>query len=150
MSAIAHIEKVVPENVALPPAERRAVLEIAFLSVAADHTINEDEEVAFRALAKRVAGASEGEREAQALLSKFDGHTDREDADARLRTLAKELTSPGSRELAYKMAYTLALADLASSDQEFEFDLQLIDALGLEQETVDRLTEEVMTALDPG
>lgn len=48
-----------------------------------------------------------------------------------------------TRALAYRAAYALSLADEESSDGEFEFDLQLLDALDLSQAEADRLVGEV-------
>ena len=75
--------------------------------------------------------------------SKLDG---REGADARLHELGKTLERKEARRIAYKTAYALAVADLATSDEEFEFDLQLIDSLALSQDEADELAAEVMNA----
>jgi hypothetical protein len=146
MSFIENIAKVLPADVALDEAERRAVVEIAYLAVASDHDVHEQEEAALRSIAKKLGGAGD----VDPILKRLSGPLPREVADARLHELAKTLPRYEARVLAYKAAYAVALSDLASSDEEFEFDLQLIDALGLPQSEADRLAEEVMHAIQPG
>jgi hypothetical protein len=162
MSSIETIANVIPADVSLSEQERRAVLEIAYLSIAADHNIHQDEETALRRIARKlssrggaakveVAGAdrSDGDAEVDRLLAEIGVRMARETADARLREVAAKLTTASAKALAYKAAYALSLSDLASSDEEFEFDLQLIDALSLSQDVVDELTDQVMQALQP-
>lgn len=148
MSSIENIESAIPGDVDLSDAERQAVLEIAYLAVAADHSIHADEEKALRAIARKL-DAQRGSTEVDVLFRNIGVGLTRDTADERLRRAATGLTSQAARALAYKAAYAVSLADLASADEEFEFDLQLIDALGLPQSDVDRLTEEVQKALLP-
>lgn len=147
MTVADSIAKLAAPHTSLPAPERAAVIEIAFLAVSADRKIQRAEELALRAFARALSGAA-GEPTVDAL---FAGgiELDREAADARLRAVAAVLTSAESRALAYQGAYAVALADLATDDEEFEFDLQLIDALGLEQSHVDALTRDVVAALYP-
>ena len=128
--------------VPLTKAEREAVLGIALLSIAADHEVHERELTALRAVATKLGAADEAERELAALRV-----VARDEADARLLELASWLTTPGSHVLAYKVAYAMSLADSDAADGEFEFDLQLIDALGLAQAQVDTSVAEVEQAL---
>jgi hypothetical protein len=151
MSSIGRITDAIPTDIDLSDAEREAVIEIALLAIAADRTINDDELLALRRIAHKLGGAriaDRAEASVDALLER--GIVARDEAEARLRELASWLTTPGARAIAYKVAYALALADLASADQEFEFDLQLIDALGLSQELVDGYVAEVVSAVSPG
>lgn len=150
MPSIQNIASAVPSDVTLTETDRAAILEIAFLAVAADHKIHQEEEAALRAIAKRISPASvDSEAEIDALLLEIGGRIDRETADTKLREVASRLSTVEARSLAYKAAYALALADLASTDEEFEFDLQLIDALHLEQDVVDQLTADVVRAVSP-
>ncbi len=146
MASIENIAKVIPTGVKLTPTERDAVLEIAALAVATDKKIHEDEEAALRAIAARIGG---DRKTVDALLGGASSGQNRDVADKRLRELAAKLPGVGARELAYKAAYAVSLADLASSDEEFEFDLELIDALALSQDDADRLSAEVIQALSP-
>jgi hypothetical protein len=147
MSIASDIPKIIPQGVALTGAQAHAIIEIAYLAVAADRTIHADEEAALRVFA-RALGRSGSDAEIDGLIASGSGGHDREAADARLRVLAAALTTTDSRELAYKAAYAMALADLAAADEEFEFDLELIDALGLTKEAVDDLTAEVVAVLE--
>lgn len=150
MSSIGRIADVIPADLNLTVAEREAILEVALLSIAADRDINEDELLALRRIAHRLGGqqaAYRAESEVDALLAR--GLPDREQIDGHLRFVATKLTTDDAKHVAYKAAYALALSDLAAADEEFEFDLQLIDALGLSQDVVDALTGEVVTAIQP-
>lgn len=154
MPPIENIADAVPSGAELSEEERKAVVEIAFLAVAADRVINEDEERALRRIGTKVLG-HDAERHVATLLASPPGN--RDDLTARLQAAAARLGAPkpstsalSAREAAYKAAYAAAMSDLASSDEEFEFDLDLVDALALSQEDADRLAGEVVTALQPG
>jgi hypothetical protein len=144
LDAVANAIK--PGDVALTSDERRVVLEIAYLAVASDHEIHESEVAALRAIAGKLGGGGE----VDPLLDRLGTGLHREAADARLQELAKALATPAARALAYKAAYALSRADRQASDGEFEFDLQLIDALGLAQSEVDVLAGEVDQEIDNG
>lgn len=148
MSVAERIGSLVTKSVSLPEDQRDLVLEIAFFAVSADRRIQPAEAASLRAFARALDGAR-GASAAERLLSGGVEH-DRETADARLLAVAGKLASDEARKLAYKAAYAIAQADLAAADEEFEFDLQLIDALGLDQDVADELVSEVVTALNPG
>lgn len=151
--------RVVPADpsVSLTKKEAAAILEIAFLAIAADRKLRDEEIEAFRGVAGRLKDLSSGgaapsgpmgDRELQGVLDSFSADMDREVADERLLVLAKDLERPEIRALAYKVAYALALCDLDTSDEEFEFDLQLVDALDLSQDDVGALEDEVLAAFN--
>lgn len=141
MPAPERVAAAVPANSSLPAFERRAILEIALLAIAADQQITEEESAAFHAVAKRL------DVDAAPLIEQYHGLT-REQADAKLLELAEALSTYEARTLAYRAAYAMSLADDEASDEEFEFDLQLVDALELSQEEADRLIGEVATAIN--
>lgn len=141
MISTARLAKAIPIDVALTAAERNAVLETALLAIASDGVIDATEAAAFLAIAERLGG------DGAPLLVRFEGGLDRGAADARLLEVAKDLSTPDARALAYRAAYALSLADAQSSDGEFEFDLQLLDALDLAQAEADRLVAEVDAAV---
>jgi hypothetical protein len=162
------VPDVVPASgVGLSDKEADAILEIAYLAILADHKLSDDELEAFRGVVARVRSivgadpsspyrkASEPtvakltNAELDGLLDDLRARTERVEADERLRVLAKGL-SPAARELAYKVAYALGLADMDSSDEEFEFDLQLVDALELPTERAEELGDDVMAVLNGG
>ena len=114
---IDNIADAIPQNVVLSDAERSAILEIGLLCIASDRRVDPDEEKAFRAIAKKL-----GETKTDAILGKLSDSPTREEADARLVALAGQLASDPAKHLAYKVAYTMAMADLAADN--------LIAALG--------------------
>ncbi len=173
MATAEQVGNVVPKQLDLTPKERDAVLEIAYLAIAADRVLNEEEVEAFRAVASKLRGGdgSMSEAELGTLLDRFtnrlehtkatmvpgedtdDADTERSrllraEADERLLALTADLPRMGTRELAYKIAYALALCDLETTDDEFEFDLQLVDALGLSIDRAGELADEVVTAFN--
>ncbi len=162
-SAPAIAARVIPNDVPLTQAETDSVLEIAYLAIAADHKLADSELDAFRQImqkldslpkrggdAYRAGPASEGapvsDRKLNDMLDKMNARVDRKDVDEHLRELAKGLTVE-ARAIAYKVAHAISLADMDSSDEEFEFDLQLIDALELSTETAESLVSDVMSAM---
>ena len=148
MPSIESIADAVGPVEGLTSAERRAVLEIAYAVVACDHDINEKERAALHSIARKLAGSDAvAEDDAAALLRRFDGARDGAVPAEHLRRIAEDLTTPAAREVAYKAACALALADDVSSDGEFEIDLELIDALALPQAEADRLAAEVARTL---
>lgn len=146
--------RAVPEgSLSLSKAEADGILEIAFLAIAADRKLHDEELVAFRAVAGRLrqlsgsaSAPTVSDRDFELILERFGPDLDREVAEEHLRARGAELTRPEARKLAYKVAYALALCDLETSDEEFEFDLQLIDALALKTEEADALEDEVLDA----
>lgn len=149
-SAAENAPRVVAPGIPISPAEAEAILEIAHLAVAADRKLSDDELRALDGIGGRIRSLAAkkfdpdallGDRELFAMIERF-GDRDREEADARLRELGKTL-SPAARTLAYRVAYALSMCDLDAADAEFEFDLQLIDALELTDEQVGLLQAEV-------
>jgi tellurite resistance protein len=132
----------------LTEAERRFILEIAYCVVVADQDIDDNERAALRLIAQKLAGEHHDvESETAALLARLEAAADREVQSVRLRRLADQLQRPTARVVAYKTALALAHADDHASDGEFEFDLELIDALGLPQAEADRLAAEVAQSI---
>ena len=138
---------VIPASLAVTDVERDAILEIAYLAVAADHKLSSEELDAMRRIGARLHGKPTlTDDELDELLGKYAQWLDREEVEQRLRDLGGKL-SPVTRKLAYKVAYTLAMCDLESSDEEFEFDLQLIEALELSANEASILAEQVQKIL---
>jgi hypothetical protein len=141
MIPTARLAQAIPVDAALTSEERDAVLETALLAIASDGSIDATEAAAFIAIAERLGA------DGAPMLVRFEDGMTRDQADARLLEVAKHLSSPGSKMLAYRAAYALSLADERASDGEFEFDLQLLDALDLSQADADRLVGEVDAAV---
>lgn len=154
-NAVDGVLRVVPETgVSLSQDEAGAILEISFLAIAADRKLRDEELEAFRHVAGRLrtlAGTGSDDvtdRDFEKILESFsadiDQVTDRDALDERLRRVCGRIKRPEIRQLAYKVAYALALCDLDTSDEEFEFDLQLLEALELTTEQSERLEGEVL------
>lgn len=153
-SAVDGVLRVVPQpsTLTLDDQEAAAILEIAFLAIAADRKLRDEELEAFRLVAGRLrtlAGRPTAEvtkRELEQILEGFSDDMDRNVARERTRIVGERLTRPEVRKATYKVAFALALCDLDTSDEEFEFDLELVDALGLTREEAEELEGEVMSA----
>ncbi len=156
---IAHVVPEKREGPALSASEVDAIVEIAYLTIAADRRLDAEEIAAFRGVVERLRGEpiSEGALDrvldemygrAERARAKEDGAASKGYADERLRGLAAKM-SVTARELAYRVAYAMGLADMEASDEEFELDLQLVDALELTNDRAEELADEVMAVLNP-
>lgn len=120
------------------------VLEIASLSIVSDGNIAPEEESVLRLVGEDISGHAPN---LDALLNKVTALRTRDAQLERLRAVADALGSEAVRQLAYKVTVLTAMADLASSDEEFEFDIDVQDALQLSSRDADRLTGEVQEAV---
>jgi hypothetical protein len=84
-----------------------------------------------------------------AWLDHFRARLDQSDVHDRIEAVAGGLPHGDARLAAYRIAFFLGIVDLDASDREFEFDLQLIAALGLDQEAADRIAADVNEAITP-
>ncbi len=150
MSVAEKIAGVVPAGVKLAPAETDAIVEIAYVTIAADRRLDRAEVDAFRAVLERLRGAPVESAEVDRVLDEmYERVTRAGDAlDDHLRALGATM-SPPARELAYKVAYAMGVADMDASDEEFELDLQLVDALELASDRAEELQDDVMAVLNP-
>jgi len=127
------------------PEDAKRILEIACLAVASDGKLAPEELAALRVLSSELRAVPGGELDA--LVDAALNLGTRDDRVERLRVLAEALSSEAARHCAYKVSVVTALADLDSADEEFEFDLDVQDALKLPPETADRLSADVHEAL---
>jgi hypothetical protein len=139
-------------DAAIPKEQLAAVLEIAYLAIAADRALRDEELQAFRGIAERLrarAGddAAIGDRELDRVLDGFSAGLEHTSIDERARAVGARLTSAEARRLAYKLAYALSIVDLDASDAESDLDLALRDALGLSDDDAEQLAAEVDAAL---
>lgn len=131
-----------------------AILEIAFLAIAADRKIDEVEVEAFAHVGALLVGEGDGEaklgdHEVNAWLDHFTERLDKSNLVERINEVAGSLELEDARIAAYRISFFLGIVDLDASDREFEFDLELISALHLDQDTADRITAEVNEAITP-
>jgi hypothetical protein len=154
------VHRVLPQSGAgtLTADESNAILEVAYLATTADDDLADEELTAFRDLAEGLralvalppsAAALPGERddELNALLERFAANIEHADPQERLIVLAKILARPIAKETAYKVAFAMALCDLAENDDEEDFDDELVEALGLSDERADELASQVYEAI---
>jgi hypothetical protein len=128
------------------PEDARRILEIACLAVASDGKLATEELAALHVLSTELGGVSAAELDV--LVHGALGQPSRDVRIERLRAVADALTTEGARHCAYKLSVVTALADLATADEEFEFDLDVQDALNLAPDVADRLMREVHEALN--
>lgn len=123
-------------------ADAKRVVEIACLAVAADGNLDEEELHVIRVLCKELNVDVRKVDEVLAMGS-------REDRLQRLRETAAAIETDAAKRLAYKMTVLASVADLAAQDEEFEFDLDVQEALGLDSGVADELANQVHEALTP-
>ena len=145
------LPKTGPDTLTVP--EARAILAIAFLASQADHEVDVEEEGALQALTKGIrtlAPKSDelGDDAIEKLFEKLaEERDDEEPADCLARVVAP-LERQFPRELAYKVAVAMSVVDLASNDDETDFEGDLLDALQLTDEQADLLSGDVYAAID--
>lgn len=148
------VERVLPAVGNFSVKEADAILEVAYLTTAADGKLTEDEYESFRSVAAKLRAMAAGAtaQVSDAALNKlFDRYAQRLDQEARterLKALCAELQRQEAKELAYKVSYAMSLCDLEKSEEEEELDEELIVHLGLGDDKADALAGEVYAALD--
>lgn len=130
-----------------------AILEIAYLTMAVDEELRDEEIDAFSVIAAAMLNSGQSQLDDTALrhwLDRFAGDLNRETILERLGAAVRALGADRSARLAsYRVACLMAMSDMDAADKEFEFDLDLIATLGLTQEEADREADEVNSALAP-
>ena len=121
-------------------ADAQRVVEIAALAVAADGNLDPEEIHVIRVLCTELTVNLRVIDEVLALGS-------REDRLDRLRTTCAALETDAAKRLAYKMTVLTSVADLAAQDEEFEFDLDVQEALGLDSAVAEALSNQVHETL---
>lgn len=159
MSLRERVRRLISSSGDAVPAERlsaqdqEAILELAFLVMAADGVLRPEELEAFEGVVEGLrALRSPSERDAPepsgaALLERLSVKAIGADLDQQVRELAARLSRASARQLAYRIAVTLATVDRDVSDDEFQLDLTLIDALELSNAEADELAAEAKRAL---
>lgn len=129
---------------ALAEADADAIVAIAQLTVDADGREDAEETQKFFAIGKAVlAHAGRPETPTPTFLE-----TDDED-DEHLRALAAALSTPAAKELAYAVAFMMAIADVDLAPEEGALVEALRDALGLTEERADEIAATVSAAITP-
>lgn len=147
------VDKAMSSLPAFERATAEAILEIAYLAMAVDQQLRDEEIDAFSVIAAAMIGGGKSKLDDAALrkwLDRFSGDLDRDSIHERLESAVKLLGDDRTARLtAYRVACLMAMCDLDAADREFEFDLDLIATLGLAQEEADKVLEEVSVAVSP-
>ena len=151
------VERALTDVGPFPRALAESILEIAYLTMAVDEDLRDEEIEAFSVIAaamlqpKRTStGEALDDLALRDWLDKFAGQLDRATIQDRLEAAVKSLGGDHAAKLAsYRVACLMAMSDLDAADKEFEFDLQLIAALGIGQEEADAIADEVNAAITP-
>ncbi len=145
------VEKVLPEDIHadISDQERSAMLEVAYLAIAADGKLMEEELDAFVQAMLLLYGPSASPEKVKQVVDHLISQFEQGDDESLLGTLAADLTRPAARDLAYKLAYAMAMSDLDTDDNEFHFDLRLRKALNITDEQAEALADQVIDAIRP-
>ncbi len=150
--------------------EADTILEIAYLTGAANGSLSRDELRSFRRLAHTLAERTDADAvtppsgtpartstflsssdgtvtSLEDLLERYESANEGLDTPIRIAALAKTLTTEHARRAAYRVAYALSISDLESNEDEEEFEADLATALGLRDE-IATLRNEVLGAVD--
>src|SRR4051794_18914220 len=120
----------VPASVHPSPEQQDVLLELAYLTTAADGKLHEEEIDAFSELVARLRGKKVSDAEVGNLMSKF-GKTHQSEIAERVQVLAPKLT-PELQSVAFKLAVGLGVADLDATEEESELQAVLAEALGFD------------------
>lgn len=127
----------------LTEADAETIMEIAQLVVDADGQEDKDEIESFFAIGKAVyALAGLTDAPSPTFVS------DLED-DERMTALAGKLASTETKELAYCVAYLLAVSDIALAPEEDAYVENLRVALGMSEDRADELAAQMGAAITP-
>ncbi len=127
---------------ALSEADAETVVAIAQLAVDADGREDAEEIKNFFAMGKAIYGHAGLETSTPT----FAG--DDKD-DERLRALAGQLSSPAAKELAYAVAFMMAIADVDLAPEEGALVEALRDTLGIPEDRADEIAATVSAAITP-
>lgn len=138
----------------LTPREAQAILKVAFLAGEADGRVNDEEESSFRGLVKGLrALVAPGDKAMSddaldEMLGTFGRLVDEKGRDEGVKEIARALERPLVRDVAYKVAVGMSLADMDKSDDESDFDAELMAALNITEEQAGILAGDVYAALE--
>lgn len=145
MSTFENIAKAIPDDVKLTDAESLAVIEIAAIAVGIDRSIHRDEVTALQRIAARLGRNAEAEF--NALFEKLGASDEKAAAGDKLKAAAGRLGSALAREVAYRAAVAITLADSVSNAKEKALHADLAAALSLSSDDTARIATEVEKAI---
>lgn len=150
------VHKVLPRLGAggLTAREAHAILKVAFLAGEADGDVASEEEVGFRDLAVGLRALvtpndiTMTDASLDAMLLKFGAVVDKMGRAEALAEIRMALERPLVKEIAYKVSVAMSLSDMDKSDEESDFDTELMEALGITEDQAGTLAGDVYAALD--
>ena len=124
--------------------EADGVLELAHLTTAVDEAFTSEEIAAFDALVATLLGPKAS---GQAVVRELERRRQEDGAEGRLAVVVKKLGRVEARELAYTISFALSMVDLATGDEESDFDAGVVKALGIGEERAQELASDVFNAV---
>ncbi len=140
------VEQVVNEWAELAPTadEVDAILEVAYLAIAADGVVTRTETEAFIRVMMQIFGSDLTGDHVATAIEQYEDALDREGFRKRIRHLTGRLDREEARAAAYELAYAMAMCDLDTNIYEFEFAQVLQQEFGFDDEQVDKLVDRVL------
>jgi hypothetical protein len=139
------LANLVPAGLAIAPEHVDVILELSYLTTAVDGRLDDDEIASFREIALKLSGRAD----LDALFDRYGGNVEHAEIEERIKAIAPKLPPP-LRDVAFKLAVGLSVADLDASEDESELVALLAEVLGFDDDKVDTLTAEVYAGLDAG
>lgn len=127
------------------PAEAELVVAILQLAVAADGVEDSDEAALFDSIAAQVYAHAKS----ATTPPTFQPLDDPEQRRDLIRSHAAQLAGKPAAQLAYALAYILAIADLDLAPEEGEFIEELGEALGIDPDKADELIVSITEIITP-
>ena len=140
-------QAIIPPGPALAAAEVTAILQLGWLVAEIDFHEDGDELAVWRSIARRLVTTSGGEPAFVEPVSPLP--LDDEERSARVHELSAKLSTRSARELAYAIAYLVAVADVELGPIEQAFLDQLRRALGIEEDRADYLAATAARIVTP-
>ncbi len=138
----------IPDGVKPTTEQQDVLLELAYLTTAADGKLHDEEIDAFTDVVSKLRGKRASEGEVGALMNKF-GTVRQDEIAERVQTIAPGLPRE-LKPVAFKLAVGLGVADLDATEEESELQAVLAEALGFDDNAVADLTDQVYAALNAG
>ena len=148
MGTILNIEAVIAGHAGagLTRTEVEDLLAIGYLAMRADGRTTEDELDALERASRVLLDPHEVPSK---LMAQFAEKFEATGASGMLESVVARLERTEARELAYKLAYAMSLSDLDTNDDEFLFEDELREALGIAEERAEALIDDVIEAIEP-
>jgi hypothetical protein len=142
------LANLVPAGLKIDPEHVDVILELSYLTTAADGRLDDDEIASFGAIVEKLRGSAKP-ADLDKLFDRYGGNVDHAEIEDRIKAIAPKLPPP-LRDVAFKLAVGLSVADLDANEDESELVALLAETLGFDDDKVDTLTAEVYAGLDAG